>query len=78
LSPTNALQANLRGTDEDKAAIQLWSELIASYPASSYRMDAIQAIIETQNRYLGQIQLAIAPPSAWQPNFTLTRKPLIA
>ena len=54
------LQANFAGgTAEDKAAIQLWSELIASYPASPYRMDAIQAIIETQNSYLGQIQLAI-------------------
>ncbi|HOT99183.1 MAG TPA: transglycosylase SLT domain-containing protein [Anaerolineaceae bacterium] len=54
------LQANFAGgTAEDKAAIQLWSELIATYPASPYRMDAIQAIIETQNSYLGQIQLAI-------------------
>ncbi len=54
------LEANFAGgTPEDKAAIQLWSELITTYPASPYRMDAIQAIIETQNRYLGQIQLAI-------------------
>ena len=53
-------QANFSGgTTEDKAAIQLWSELIAKFPASSYRLDAIEAIIETQNRYLGQIQLAI-------------------
>ena len=47
------------GTAEDKAAIELWSELITSFPTSSYRLDAIQAIIDTQNRYLGQIQLAI-------------------
>ncbi len=54
------LQANFAGgTAEDKAAIQLWSDLIANFPTSSYRMDAIQAIIETQNSYLGQIQLAI-------------------
>jgi soluble lytic murein transglycosylase len=54
------MEANFTGGSvEDKAAIQLWSELISSYPASVYRMDAIQAIIETQNRYLGQIQLAI-------------------
>ena len=53
-------QANFAGgTAEDKAAIELWSELITSYPTSSYRLDAIQAIIETQNSYLGQIQLAI-------------------
>lgn len=53
-------QANFSGgTPEDKAAIELWSGLISTYPASTYRMDAIQAIIETQNRYLGQIQLAI-------------------
>ena len=53
-------QANFSGgTAEDKAAIEVWSELITSYPTSSYRLDAIQAIIETQNRYLGQIQLAI-------------------
>jgi len=53
-------QANFSGgTAEDKAAINLWSELITAFPASSYRLDAIQAIIETQNRYLGQIQLAI-------------------
>jgi len=53
-------QANFSGgTAEDKAAIELWSQLIATYPASPYRQDAIQAIIETQNRYLGQIQLAI-------------------
>jgi len=54
------LQANFAGgTAEDKAAIQLWSELITKYPTSSHRLDAIEAIIETQNRYLGQIQLAI-------------------
>lgn len=54
------LQANFAGgTAEDKAAIQLWSDLIARYPTSPYRMDAIQAIIETQDSYLGQIQLAI-------------------
>ncbi len=53
-------QANFAGgTPEDKAAITLWSDLIATYPSSSYRMDAIQAIIGTQNNYLGQIQLAI-------------------
>jgi len=53
-------QANFSGgTAEDKTAIELWSELIRTFPASSYRMDAIQAIIETQNRYIGQIQLAI-------------------
>ncbi len=60
LESNERVQANFSGgTTEDKAAIQLWSELITSYPTSSYRMDAIQAIIETQNRYLGQIQLAI-------------------
>ena len=53
-------QANFSGgSAEDKAAINLWSELIRAYPTSSYRTDAIQAIIESQNRYLGQIQLAI-------------------
>ena len=53
-------QANFSGgTAEDKAAIELWSELITTYPASAYRLDAIQAIIESQNSYLGQIQLAI-------------------
>ena len=53
-------QANFSGgTAEDKAAIQLWSELISTFPASSYRLDAIQAIIETQIHYLGQIQLGI-------------------
>ncbi len=57
---TERTQANFSGgTPEDKAAIQLWSELITKYPASSFRLDAIQAIIETQNRYLGQIQLGI-------------------
>ena len=53
-------QANFSGgTTEDKAAIELWSELITTFPTSSYRLDAIQAIIETQNSYLGQIQLGI-------------------
>lgn len=53
-------QANFSGgTAEDKAAISLWNELITTYPASDYRLDAIQAIIESQNSYLGQIQLAI-------------------
>ena len=53
-------QANFAGgTDEDKAAINMWGDLISRFPASSYRLDAIQAIIETQNGYLGQIQLAI-------------------
>ncbi len=57
---TERTQANFAGgTNEDKDAIRLWNELLTDYPASSYRMDAIEAIIYTQNNYLGQIQLAI-------------------
>lgn len=57
---TERTQANFAGgMNEDKDAIRLWNELLTDYPASSYRMDAIEAIIYTQNNYLGQIQLAI-------------------
>ena len=60
IESTERTQANFSGgTAEDKAAIQLWSELITKHPTSPYRLDAIEAIIDTQNRYLGQIQLGI-------------------
>jgi len=60
ISSTERTQANFNGgTDEDKAAINLWNQLLTDYPSSAYRMDAIEAIIDTQYLYLGQIQLAI-------------------
>ncbi len=49
----------LGGSDYDKQAIQVWDELIDTYPESSYRMDAIEEIIYTQNAYMGQMKLAI-------------------
>lgn len=60
ISSAERTQANYAGgTDEDKEAIRVWNELLTVYPASAYRIDAIEAIIDTQYRYLGQIQLAI-------------------
>jgi len=47
------------GTEQDKEAIRLWNELINTYPQSSYRFDAIEDIIYTQNVYMGQMKLAI-------------------
>ena len=47
------------GTEQDKQAIQIWDQLIDTYPESSRRMDAIEDIIYTQNAYMGQMKLAI-------------------
>ena len=47
------------GTDHDKQAIQVWNQLINTYPESIYRKDAIEDIIYTQNVYMGQMKLAI-------------------
>jgi len=47
------------GMEEDKEAINLWRELIDTYPTSDYRFDAIEDIIYTQNVYMGQLNLAI-------------------
>ncbi len=47
------------GTEYDKQAIQVWNQLINTYPESIYRKDAIEDIIYTQNAYMGQMKLAI-------------------
>lgn len=47
------------GMEQDKEAIELWNELINTYPQSNYRFDAIEDIIYTQNVYMGQMKLAI-------------------
>lgn len=47
------------GTTEDKEAIQIWNDLINTYPQSNYRFDAIEDIIYTQNTYMGQLKLAL-------------------
>lgn len=59
-STTERLTANAAGgTSEDKEAIQIWNELINTYPQSRYRFDAIEDIIYTQNTYMGQLKLAL-------------------
>lgn len=59
-STTERLTANAAGgTSEDKVAIQIWNELINTYPQSRYRFDAIEDIIYTQNTYMGQLKLAL-------------------
>ena len=60
LSSAERLSANAAGgTSEDKEAIQIWNELINTYPQSEYRFDAIEDIIYTQNTYMGQLKLAL-------------------
>ncbi len=59
-SSAERLAANAAGgTSEDKEAIQLWNDLIVTYPQSQYRFDAIEDIIYTQNTYMGQLKLAL-------------------
>ena len=59
-STNERLTANAAGgTSEDKAAVNIWSELINNYPQSRYRFDAIEDIIYTQNTYMGQLKLAL-------------------
>ena len=59
-SSSERLTANAAGgTTEDKEAIQIWNELITTYPQSDYRFDAIEDIIYTQNTYMGQLKLAL-------------------
>jgi soluble lytic murein transglycosylase len=65
-SSAERLNANaMGGTEEDKEAIQIWTELIQSYPQSSYRFDAIEDIIYTQNTYMGQLKLALETTLAY-------------
>ena len=47
------------GTSWDKEAIALWKEIIDDHPQSVHHFDSIEAIINTQNTYMGQIRLAI-------------------
>jgi soluble lytic murein transglycosylase len=59
-SSAERLAANAAGgTSEDKEAIQIWNNLINTYPQSEYRFDAIEDIIYTQNTYMGQLKLAL-------------------
>lgn len=53
------------GTAYDKQAIQTWDQMINTYPESSYRQDAIEDIIYTQNAYMGQMKLAIETTLAY-------------
>ena len=46
------------GTQYDKDAIALWTEVINNYPTSAYHLKSIEEIITTQNSYMGQIRLA--------------------
>ncbi len=46
------------GTSYDKEAIALWTEVINDYPQSEHHLASIEAIIHTQNAYMGQIRLA--------------------
>ena len=65
-SSPERLAANAAGgTVEDKEAIQLWNELIATYPQSQYRFDAIEDIIYTQNTYMGALKLALETTLAY-------------
>lgn len=65
-SSPERLAANAAGgTAEDKEAIQLWGELIDSYPQSQYRFDAIEDIIYTQNTYMGSLKLALETTLAY-------------
>jgi soluble lytic murein transglycosylase len=59
-SSAERLAANAAGgSSEDKNAIQIWNDLIVTYPESPYRFDAIEDIIYTQNTYMGQLKLAL-------------------
>lgn len=59
-SSADRLNANATGgTKYDKEAIQVWNQLINTYPESAFRQDAIEDIIYTQNAYMGQMKLAI-------------------
>lgn len=65
-SSAERLGANAAGgTAEDREALQLWTELIQTYPQSSYRFDAIEDIIYTQNTYMGQLKLALETTLAY-------------
>ncbi len=65
-SSAERLEANAAGgTSEDKAAIQIWNDLINNYPQSNYRFDAIEEIIYTQNTYMGQLKLALETAQAF-------------
>ncbi|MGV8050579.1 MAG: tetratricopeptide repeat protein [Anaerolineaceae bacterium] len=46
------------GTNEDNAAITLWSDLVDTYPQSDYVAHSIEDIVYTQQAYMDNISLA--------------------
>ncbi|MFZ3151252.1 MAG: tetratricopeptide repeat protein [Anaerolineaceae bacterium] len=46
------------GTNEDNAAIALWSDLVDTYPQSDYVVHSIEDIVYTQQAYMDNISLA--------------------